>query len=665
MSSFKLKKLAADNVRLLSADGVQQANSGHPGMPMGCADFAFTLWYKYMKHNPMNPSWIGRDRYVQSAGHGSMLVYSLLHLFEYGLPLDELKKFRQWGSLTPGHPEYGHTKGIEITTGPLGSGLASAVGMAMEAKRFMASTGLDKSQLFDDRKIYVVAGDGCLMEGCSHEASALAGHLKLDNIVLFYDSNSITIEGATSLACSDNTEERFNAYGWRVLKIENANCIENVEQVMDKAVISDGRPTIIIGKTTIGFGSPNKAGTNSVHGEPLGKEELSLTKKNLGFPDEMFYINPEVKKLCSDRVTELQKQAAEWDRRYNSFLEKNQKAAELISTLYHKPIPKNLLSELLKAAPIDKPNATRASGSQILQKAAELIPALEGGAADLAPSTKTHVKASGDFECNSYAGKNYHFGIRELGMGLAANGMALYGTSIPYTSTFLVFSDYMKPAIRLAAIQGLHTIYVFTHDSVMVGEDGPTHQPIEQLMMLRSIPNVTVLRPAEAVETAHAWDMALKAKNPVAIVLTRQNLKPFNSEQAAKVDFSKGAYILETDSKPDIVLIATGSEVELALEASALLKKEGFKTRVVSMPSMETFLKQDKNIKEAIIPSTISKKVSIEMGRTLGWREIVGDNGLMIGIDHFGTSAPAERIKSEYGFVPDKVVSKIKEFYKI
>ncbi|MCP4176511.1 MAG: transketolase [bacterium] len=665
MTTIADKKLAADNIRLLSADAVQKANSGHPGMPMGCADFGFTLWYKYMRHNPLNPDWIGRDRFVLSAGHGSMLLYSLLYLFDYGLKLDDLKNFRQLNSLTPGHPEHGRTKGVEVTTGPLGSGFATAVGMAIEAKNFTARTGLDKTDLFKDQKIYALSGDGCLMEGCTHEAASLAGHLKLDNLICFYDSNSITIEGSTDLAFTENVQKRFEAYEWRVINIENANDIVQVEKGLDLAVLSDGRPTLIIGKTKIAYGAPNKAGTSSAHGEPLGLEELSATKHNLGFPDEMFFVNEKVHEICDQRIKELKNKASQWDAKFNNFLENNKEASKLISNLLHKPGPKNLLEELLKTVPVDKAVATRVSSGAALQKVAELIPAICGGAADLAPSTKTAMNASGSFSSETRDGRNLHFGIREFGMGLCMNGMSLYGTSIPYGSTFMVFSDYVKPSIKLAALQNLHVVYIFTHDSLFVGEDGPTHQPIEQLAMLRSLPNLTVIRPADARETAHAWNSTINADGPVALVLSRQNLEPIREDLADRIDLAKGAYLLQTVKNPDLILIATGSEVNLALKTSKLLEEKNIKANIVSMPSRELFLKQSKEYQESIIPSGFTNKVSIELASTFGWKEFTGSSGLTIGIDTFGASAPQKDLEKLYGFTPEQITDKIIKYFSL
>lgn len=662
MLDLQLSKLAANTIRVLSAEAVQKAKSGHPGMPMGCADIAFTMWFKYMKHNPSNPKWLGRDRFILSAGHGSMLEYSLLHLFNYGLSMDELKSFRQWGSKTPGHPEYNHTAGVDITTGPLGSGFASAVGMSMANKYFAAKTGLDKTGLVDN-KIFIICGDGCMMEGATAEAASLAGHQKLDNLICFYDDNSITIEGSTNLAFSENVGARFTAYEWRVINVANANDIEQCDKALAEAVVSDGRPTLIIGKTKIGFGAPNKQGKSSAHGEPLGVEEVEAAKKNLGMPAEPFFVMPEVKAFIDKRVESLVTEAAAWDKKFQAYINDNPDKAELISKMLNRTVPANILEELLKVTPVSKPIASRASGGEVLQRAAALVPSLIGGAADLAPSTKTDIKGGADFNPENRGGCNFHFGVRELAMGMAGNGMALYETIIPYTSTFFVFSDYMKPAIRLASIQGLHEIYVFTHDSFYVGEDGPTHEPIEQMAMLRSIPGVTVLRPAEAHEVAHAWAAALQAKGPVAILLTRQDLAPFTPEMAARVDLAKGAYVLSDDEDFDMIMIATGSEVNLALKAADLIRAKGIKVRVVSMPSQELFLKQDADYQESVLPSYCLNRVSIEAGSTFGWHRFVGRDGLAIGMDTFGASAPFSVLAEKFGFTPELVVETIKKYF--
>ena len=662
MMDPKLARRTADTIRVLSAEAIQKAKSGHPGMPMGCADFATTLWYKYMRHNPRNPKWLGRDRFILSAGHGSMLQYSLLHLFDYGMPMEELQQFRQWGSKTPGHPEYNHTAGCDVTTGPLGSGFASGVGMAIANKYFNAHTGLDKTDLVDN-KIFIISGDGCMMEGTTAEAGSLAGHLKLDNIICFYDDNSITIEGSTDLAFSEEVGARFTAYNWRVIHVEDANDIAQCDAALEEAMVSDGRPTLIIGRTQIGFGSPNKQGKSSAHGEPLGEDEVAATKENLGMPADAFTVVPEVKDFCAKRVAELEAAAAEWDKKFQDFLEANPESAKLVSSMMNREVPENILEELLKAAPLDKAIATRASAGTILQRASELVPALLGGAADLAPSTKTDIKNADSFAPCNFGGRNLHFGVRELAMGMCGNGMALYETIIPYTSTFFVFSDYMKPAMRLAAIQGLHEIYVFTHDSFYVGEDGPTHEPIEQIAMLRTIPGFTVIRPAEANEVAHAWAAALQADGPVAILLTRQNLEPLAPELAAKVDLAKGAYVLSDDENFDMILMASGSEVNLTLAVAEEIRKSGTKVRVVSMPSQELFLKQSAEYKESVLPTSCLARVSIEAATTFGWDRFVGTYGLAIGLDHFGASAPFSVLADKFGFTVDGILEKMSKHF--
>ena len=649
----KTVKKAIDTVRLLAADGVQKANSGHPGMPMGCADYAFTLWNEFLRFNPADPEWIGRDRFVLSAGHGSMLIYSLLHLFGYGLTIDDLKSFRQKGSKCPGHPEYGHTKGVEVTTGPLASGLASAVGMAIGLKQLKARIGA--CDCLFNQKVYVISGDGCIMEGTSHEACALAGHLKLDNLILFYDDNGITIEGETKIAFSENVAERFAAYGWNVIRI-NGQDVKQIRAAISLAKVTEGKPTIIIGKTVIGKGSPNKAGKEECHGAPLGADELALTKQNLGFdPNASFVVPEDVRKLCDDTIAAKKAAAAEWNAKFEEFKSKmDADTAKLFKAIINKEVPADIEAQLMAAVP-EKATATRSSGGTIMQKAAALVPALVGGSADLIPSTKTYLKGLGDFSAEDRAGRNVHYGIRELGMGLISNGLALTG-AIPFSSTFMVFSDYMKPAIRLAALQKLHEIYVFTHDSIFVGEDGPTHQPIEQLAMFRSIPGLTTIRPAESNETAQAWAAALQADGPVVLCLTRQNLPNLDAKIVKeKMAVSKGAYIVDCEEGFEVILIGTGSELHCALGAAKLLREKGVKVRVVSMPSWELFDKQDAAYKEKVLPAAITKRVAVEAGSTFGWGKYVGSNGLVMGIDHFGESAPCELLAKEYGFTAEAV----------
>ena len=655
MSDYQKLRLAADTIRILSAEAIQKAKSGHPGMPMGCADYAMVLWYKYMRHNPQNASWLGRDRFILSAGHGSMLMYSLLHLFGYGLSMDEIKNFRQWGSKTPGHPEFGHTAGVDVTTGPLGSGFGSAVGMAIAAKQFAARLGAES--VFAP-KMFVLSGDGCMMEGNSSEAASLAGHLKLDNIVLFYDSNTITIEGNTNLAFTEDVGARFAAFGWRVLTCADANNVEQIDKVLAEAVVSDGRPTIIIGKTSIGFGSPNKQGKANSHGEPLGEEELAATKVNLGWTEPPFTVPAAVTEFLGARQAELVKAAEADEAKFQSFIASSGKK-DLYNALVNKTVPADILEQLLAAAPVDKPIASRASSGAILQKIAELVPAFTGGAADLAPSTKSDIKNEPAFSVENRAGRNIHYGIRELEMGMAGNGMALFGTTIPYTSTFAVFSDYMKPAIRLASIQNLQQMYIFTHDSFYVGEDGPTHEPIEQLAMLRSIPGVTVYRPAEAHEVAHCWAAALKGDRPTAMLLTRQDLRPFSEDQAKKIDVTKGAYVLSCEEGFEVILMASGSEVNLALDAAKLLREQEVRVRVVSMPSQELFLQQDFEYQDEVLPED-RPVISIEAASTYGWNRFAN---FTIGLDHFGASAPYKVLAEKFGFTPEGIVEQIGDFF--
>lgn len=661
MQNAKMMKLAADSIRVLSADAIQKAKSGHPGMPMGCADFAIALWQHHLRFNPKNPKWIGRDRFILSAGHGSMLIYSLLHLYNCGISMDEIKEFRQWGSRTPGHPEYGQTDGVDITTGPLGSGFAAACGFALAQKHFAAVTGLDQTDLMNG-KIWVIAGDGCMMEGVTHEAASFAGTQKLDNIICFYDSNDISIEGSTSTSFTEDVGARYEAYGWRVVKCANANDPELIEAAIQEAEKNDGRPTLLIGKTQIGFGAPNKAGKANSHGEALGDDELKGTKTALGFdPEEYFSVPEEVYAMTHARAEELEKEAALWDAKYQEFLEKNPESAKLISAMLNKPLPEDLEDQLLAMVEQTKPQATRASSGAVIQKISELMPAFMGGSADLGPSNKTEVKASTFFSPADRRGRNLHFGVRELAMTMIANGMALYGTSAPYCATFFVFSDYMKPGIRLAALMKLPVVYVLTHDSFYVGEDGPTHQPIEQLAMLRSTPGVNVLRPADAKETALCWAYAMRSEKPTALLLTRQDLAPL-PVCACKLDVARGGYVISEDEDFEVILIASGSEVMLALQAADQLRSEGKKVRVVSMPSCKLFMEQDKAYRDTVLPPACRKRVSIEAAATFGWERITTDDGLNIGLDHFGSSAPYKVLAEKFGFTPDAIAQKVREY---
>jgi transketolase len=658
MSCESAVKRSIDTVRLLAADGVQKANSGHPGLPMGCADYAFTLWSKFLRFDPADPQWVGRDRFVLSAGHGSMLLYSLLHLFGYDMTLEDLAQFRQWGSKTPGHPEYGHTKGVEVTTGPLSSGLATAVGIAVGLKQLAARLG--NPELFDQR-VFVLSSDGCMMEGTSHEACSLAGHQKLDNLVLFYDDNSITIEGATSLSFSEDVGQRFAAYGWHVIRI-NGQDVGQISRALTEAMATKGQPVIIIGKTTIAYGAPHLHGSSEAHGAPLGAEEVAATKRALGFdPERSFVVPPEVGELCRGLVAEKQAAAAAWNRRLLSWRSAQPDQAALLDQLLSRAVPADILAQLMAAVPA-KETATRNSGGVIMQRAAQLVPALTGGSADLNPSTKTYLEAEKDFTPENRTGRNIHYGIRELGMGFCSNGLALAGSAIPFCSTFAVFSDYMKPALRLAAVQKLHEVFVFTHDSIFVGEDGPTHQPIEHLAMLRGIPGMITLRPAESHEVAQAWAVALQAKGPVAIFLTRQTVPNFTPEQVARMQVCKGAYVLSDEAGFEVILIASGSEVAPVLGAADRLRQAGRKVRVVSMPSWELFDVQDAAYRESVLPASCTRRVTVEAGATFGWDRYAGSQGLTIGLNRFGDSAPYKKLAEVYGFTAPAVAERVKAY---
>lgn len=656
-----IHRRAADSIRILSAEAIQQAKSGHPGMPMGCADLMHVLWYRYLHHNPANPNWFGRDRFILSAGHGSMLLYSMLYLYNYGMTIDDIKHFRQWGSKTPGHPEYKWTEGVEVSTGPLGTGFATGVGMAMAAKHMRAMTGLDQSDIRKP-KIFILCGDGCMMEGVTAESAALAGHQKLDNIICIYDSNQITIEGATDLAWSSNVLKQFAAHNWRVLEIENANDLVQCDQGLHAAVFeNDGRPTLVIAHTRIGFGSPDKEGKSSAHGEPLGDAELLKTREKLGFPAERtFVVEEQVHKLYDDHSKALVSGAAKWDIHFNEWRAAHPDGATMLDKLFERHIPDDLYGKMAAAVSgyAGKTVATRQAGGDVLQVIADAVPALFGGAADLAPSTKTFIKNSPDFTPENRAGRNIHFGVREFSMALAGNGMSIYGASLPFTSTFFVFSDFMKPAIRLAAMQAIPHLFIFTHDSFYVGEDGPTHQPVEQLTMLRTIPDMTVFRPADAFETAAVYDQAVRMTTPAAIILTRQNVPVITSPEGLNEKVAKGAYILSDETGFEAVLIGTGADVSVAMDAATILRAAGKKVRVVSMPCMEHFAKQDAAYRESVIPGH-AKRVSIEAGSTACWYRWIGDKGLAIGIDHFGVSAPANVLAEKFGFTGKTAAARI------
>lgn len=660
-NKFSIQQLAINTIRTLSIDAVQKANSGHPGMPLGCAPIAYLLYYKLMKHNPNNPKWVNRDRFILSAGHGSMLLYSILHLSGYDVSIDDLKNFRQWNSKTPGHPEYGHTPGVETTTGPLGQGFATAIGMAV-ARDYLASLfNKDRFQLID-HYIYGICSDGDLMEGISHEAASFAGHHKLGKLIFFYDDNGISIDGKTSITYSDDVQKRFEAYGWNVLRVNDVNNLSELETAAHNARNNSDRPTLIITKTHIGFGSPNKQDTSAAHGAPLGVDEAKLTKKNLGWNyDEDFFVPAEVYehfagiKQCGNETEE------NWNKLFKSYKEKYPNDAELFENIFNN----NFGNQWEEKIPVfSEAMATRAASGKVLNAIAKDLPTLIGGSADLAESNNTTLKDFKSFSAENRSGRNIHFGVREHAMGAIINGMALYGGIIPYGATFLIFSDYLKPALRLSALMNLKTIFVFTHDSIGLGEDGPTHQPIEQLASLRAIPNLVVIRPADANETAEAWKFAIKHKDgPVVLALTRQKVPCYDRNILSSAEMlQKGAYVLkESSDNPDIILIASGSEVELILKASEILEEEGIKARVVSFPSWELFEKQTDDYKKKIFPENVKARLAVEAGVKLGWEKYIGENGDIICMNTFGASAPDKILFEKFGFTVENIVNKAKK----
>ena len=660
-------KTLANTVRLLAADTVQKAKSGHPGMPMGTAEIASTLWTSHLNFNPQDPKWINRDRFVLSAGHGSTLLYSLLYLFGYDVTMDDLKKFRQWGSRTPGHPEYGYLPGIECTTGPLGQGIAMATGMALAMKMAKERFNTKEFEVINNN-IYALAGDGCIMEGVAAEASSLAGHLKLDNLIVFYDCNNITIEGNTDLAFSENVAKRYESYGWKVFLVDGHD-VSQICKVIKEAKEYEGAPKLIICKTHIACSAPTLQDKSASHGSPLGEEEIRNTKKILGFPEnESFYIPKEVVSLCKKAVEKKCFIYSEWQELFKNWQKNYPEKNEELATYIKKPLPVSLTSDLIDALP-EKDEATRVSSGNAIQKIAKYVPFTVGGSADLEPSVKCHIKASSSIKPDDYSGRNLHFGIREHAMGAIANGMALSGLFIPHCATFLVFSDYMKGAIRLSAIMGLQTIYVFTHDSIFLGEDGPTHQPIEHLGALRIIPNLTVIRPADAFETSASWLMALQnKKRPTALILSRHNLPQLHKNVNPVTDISNlsnvlcGGYILEDCKKsvPDVVITASGSEVHLAVSARNILLESNIDARVVSMPSLEIFMSQDADYREKTLPSNV-KIIAIEAANTRDWDRFTANGGLFIGLDSFGHSAPTEVLADKYGFTGEQIAAQIKK----
>jgi transketolase len=656
-----LDLLCINTIRTLSMDAVQAANSGHPGTPMALAPLAYLIWTRHLRHNPRDPQWPGRDRFILSAGHASMLLYSMLYLTGYDLELDDLKNFRQWESKTPGHPEYGHTPGVETTTGPLGQGFANGVGMAM-AERHLAALFNREGHDVIDHHVYAICSDGDLMEGVAAEAASIAGHLKLGKLIYFWDDNRITIEGSTDLAFTEDLEKRFEAYGWHTQRVEDGNDLEALDAAI-RAAKEDPRPSMIAVRTVIGFGSPNKAGSEKAHGEALGEEEVKLTKQNLGWPTtDAFHVPPEALEHMRQTVERGARQQREWQDRYDAFAEKHPDAARgLYAALEHR-LPDGWDSELPTWTKDDKPIATRAASGKALNAIAKKVPWFFGGSADLAGSNNTNIDGGGDFLADNYGGRILHFGVREHAMGSLMNGMLLHGGVRVFGGTFLIFSDYMRPPIRLAALMEQPAVYVFTHDSVGLGEDGPTHQPIEQLAALRAIPGLVDLRPADANETVEAWRFAMEhTDGPTFLALTRQALPHLDRETLAPAsNLRKGAYVLADaeGGDPEVILIASGSEVSLAMEARERLRAEGVRARVVSMPSWALFAQQPRPYRDEVLPPGVTARVAVEAASPMGWASWVGADGEVIGISHFGASAPAKEIFNQLGFSAENVAAK-------
>ena len=655
------EELCVNTIRFLAVDAVEKANSGHPGAPMGMAAMAYSLWAHFLKHNPSDPGWADRDRFILSAGHASTLLYSLLFLTGYGLSLDELKMFRQFGSRTPGHPEHGVTPGVEATTGPLGQGVANAVGMAA-AERHLSAVYNKPGFEIVNHFTYAICSDGDLMEGVSSEAASLAGTLKLGKLICLYDDNDISIEGSTDISFKEDVAQRFRAYGWNVIGPVDGMKVAAVDRALENARADSSLPTLIICSTVIGYGAPNKAGTSNAHGEPLGKEETILAKQKLGWGyPEPFTVPGDVLEHFRKAVDTGIRQQGEWNALFEAYEKAFPAEAGQFKTGAAGDLPPGWsdgLDELFDAGM--KPLATREASGLIINALGAKVSYLMGGSADLAPSTKTLMKNGGDFSAADYSGRNLHFGVREHAMGAISNGMALHGGILPYTATFLIFYDYMRPPVRLAALNGDRVVFLFTHDSIGLGEDGPTHQPIEQLIGLRSVPNLTTIRPADATETVEAWKLALeKSSGPTAMVLTRQSLPVLDRNLlAASGGVRRGGYVLwESAKNPEAVIIATGSEVHIALEAGRMLKEKGISSRVVSLPSWEIFEVQDEGYRREVIPPECKAKISIEAGSTLGWRRYVGESGVTIGIDHFGASAPGKVLYEKFGLTAQAVVA--------
>jgi transketolase len=672
--SDQLDQLCINTIRFLSVDAVQKANSGHPGMPLGAAPMAYALWTRRLKFNPLNPDWADRDRFVLSAGHGSMLLYSLLHLSGYDLALDDLKSFRQWGSKAPGHPERGHTPGVEVTTGPLGQGFANAVGMALAEAQLAARYNRPDHAIIDHHT-YAIVSDGDLMEGVASEAASLAGHLKLGKLICLYDDNYVTLSAGTDIAFSENRAARFEAYGWHTTFVADGNDVAAIDAALQAARAKTSRPTLILVRTHIGYGSPHKHDSFEAHGSPLGVDEVRLTKEHLGWPIEPPFLIPDAALAhMREALTRGARDEAAWNTRMAAYAQAFPDLAAELQRSLRAELPPGWDADIPVFPADAKGIATRAASSKVMNAIAPKLPALTGGSADLDPSTKTALKGLGDFNPPgatsddmqgsdsggwSYAGRNLHFGVREHAMGAIVNGMAAHGGCIPYGATFLIFSDYMRPPIRLAALMRLHVVHVFTHDSIALGEDGPTHQPVEQLAGLRAIPDLTVIRPADANETAVAWRVALETRErPVLLVLSRQDVPTLDRTRFAAADgLRRGAYVLSdaVDGKPALILIASGSEVGLIVAAAERLRRQGVAVRLVSMPSWDLFDAQPQAYRDAVLPPNVRARLAVEAGSPQGWHRYVGDAGDVLGIDRFGASAPAEVLLREYGFTMDEV----------
>ena len=662
MSNIDMKSVNA--IRILAADAVQKANSGHPGLPLGSAAMAYELWAHHMKHNPANPKWANRDRFILSGGHGSTLLYSLLHLFGYGLKIEDLKQFRQYGSLTPGHPEYGHTVGVEATTGPLGAGMAMAVGMAAAEAHLAAVFNKDEYKIVD-HYTYVLGGDGCMMEGISSEAFSLAGTLKLDKLIVLYDSNQISIEGSTDIAFTENVQKRFEAFGFQTLVVEDGNNIEEIGKAIEEAKADKTRPSMITVKTKIGYGCPAKEGKASAHGDPLGVENVAALRENLKWESkEDFFVPEDVYANYKELAKQGADEEAAWNKLFDEYASKYPEMKQLWDQ-YHDETAVDKIGEddEFWAFP-EKADATRNLSGMVINRIKDLLPNFIGGAADLAPSTKTYMKDAGDFSAENYAGRNMHFGVRELAMAAIGNGIALHGGLRPFVSTFFVFSDYVKPMARLSSLMGVPLTYVLTHDSIGVGEDGPTHEPIEQLAMFRAMPNFVVYRPADATETIAAWKHAITSKDhPTALVLSRQNLPQL---AGSSKDALKGGYVIADSTKevPDAIILASGSEVQLGINAKEELAKEGVDVRVVSMPSMDVFEMQSKEYKESVLPSNVRARVAVEALSDFGWGKYVGLDGAYVTMHGFGASAPGELLFEKFGITTENVIKAVKDILK-